>query len=105
VAAIAPAAQRGGGVVRLVRIDGELAEIVPTAPGRAKLVYLACEPKGRLPTGVEYGEMKLLDRLGCERLTLKDDGRVLFVERVEPDVRDSPKAHTKAVGEVRPLVT
>jgi hypothetical protein len=85
VAAVAPAAQRGG-VVRFVRIDGELAEIVPTAPGRAKLVYLACEPKGRLPTEVQ--EMKLLDRLGFERLTLKDDGRVLFVERVEPDFRD-----------------
>ena len=64
--------------MRLVRLDGELAEIVPTVPGRAKLVYLACEPKGRLSTEVEYGEMKLLDRLGCERLTSKTtDGTCL----------------------------
>ena len=30
-----------------IRVNGELAEIVPTVPGRAKLVYLACEPGSR----------------------------------------------------------
>jgi hypothetical protein len=73
-------------VTRLVRINGELAEVIPAGAGRAQLVYLAGQPEDRLPTEVEYAPLKLEGRFRRERVTLKSPD-VLLVERVEPDVR------------------
>jgi hypothetical protein len=71
--------------MQLIRINGELAEIVPTVPGRAKLVYLACEPEGRLPTEAKYAGVDLSRLDGRQRISL--DGGVLLIERVEPNLR------------------
>ncbi len=76
---------------RFVRVNGELAEVVPTVSGRAKLVcaklvYLAREPEGRFPTEVEYSPLHLGDRLRGEGRLLGDPD-VLLIERVEPDLR------------------
>ena len=85
-----------------IRVNGELAEIVPTVPGRAKLVYLACEPEDRLPTEIQYGEGEGGDRFGRGRLSLIEDGPILLVERVEPALAEALdarklvlKLHTK----------
>lgn len=71
--------------MQLIRINGELAEIVPTVPG-AQLVYLACEPEDRLPREIQYAPLGLHHRFRRGRLTLIDDGRVLLVQRLEPDL-------------------
>jgi len=77
---------------RLLRIDGQLARIVPTGPARAKLVYLAGEPEDRLPTEVEYALLEFDARRRRGRLSLKEGGRVLLVERIEPNLRDTLNA-------------
>ena len=73
--------------MQLIRINGELAEVVPTTPGRAKLVYFACEPEDRLPTEVEYAGVDLSRLRVNQRISL-DDAGVLLIERVEPELRD-----------------
>ncbi len=74
--------------MRLVKINGALAEIVPAGAGRAKLVYLAGQSEDRLPTEVEYLPLELDRGPGRERVTLKSPD-VLLVERVQPDLVDA----------------
>jgi hypothetical protein len=75
-------------LMQFIRIDGELAEIVPTGSGRAKLVYFTCEPEGRLPTEVEYRPLHLGGSDGIGRLSLKNPD-VLLIERFQPRFLDA----------------
>ena len=74
--------------MRLLLIDGELAEVVPSVPGRAKLVYFACEPEDRLPTEIEYLPLDPLDSFPG-RLSHKDGGQVMPVEGAEPNLLET----------------
>jgi hypothetical protein len=92
--------------LQLIRINGELAEIVPAGVGRAKLVYFACEPEGRLPTEVEYAGVDFRGLDGRQRIFL--DPGVLRIERVEEDVThplNPRKLVLELAGEVPPQVT
>lgn len=75
--------------MRYLRVNGELAEVIPVSLTRAKLVYLVCEPQDGLPTELHYhGPDRFLD--GWIKFSREDDPTVLLVERIQPPSWTAP---------------